>query len=173
MRRPTSGKLSVFGHGQRAPLSAVRSPGRAGLTVHVEMTASAEGTRADEDAARLAERQRKLGDEVLTFPDQPPVPFDDNSAERMIRLALGLREDSRPNRDGIGAGMQAGPMSAWQTLIFRGHEPPRQESRRTLCVTDPQGPANREVGGKSHAASEPRPSLRTAGPTRLPCEVTA
>ncbi len=77
----------------------------------------------DPQARRLIKRLRRHRDDVLTFLDQPSVPFDNNLAERAIRPAVILRKNSYGNRSQPGADMQAVFMSIFFTLKKRGHNP--------------------------------------------------
>lgn len=74
-------------------------------------------------AARLLKRLRRHRGDLLTFVDQPNVPFDNNHAERSIRPAVILRKNSYGNRSQQGADCQAVLMSVFRTLKQRGHDP--------------------------------------------------
>ena len=87
------------------------------------LTALADATYADADAARLAKRLSKHRDELFTFLDYPAVPYDNNLAERMIRPAVILRKNCQSNRSEKGAAVQAVLMSVYRTLKLRGHDP--------------------------------------------------
>jgi transposase len=77
----------------------------------------------DPQARRLIKRLRRHQHEVLTFLDQPGVPFDNNLAERAIRPAVILRKNSYGNRSEYSADVQAVLMSIFFTLKKRGHNP--------------------------------------------------
>ena len=72
---------------------------------------------------RLIKRLRRHRDELLTFLDEPDVPFDNNLAERAIRPAVMIRKNSFGNRSDRGADTQAVLMSVYRTLQQRGHAP--------------------------------------------------
>jgi transposase len=77
----------------------------------------------DKDAKRLIKRLRRHRDELLTFLDEPEVPFDHNHGERGIRPAVMIRKNSFGNRSDRGADTQAVLMSVYRTLQQRGHAP--------------------------------------------------
>jgi transposase len=77
----------------------------------------------DKDAKRLIKRLRRHRDDLLTFLDEPDVPFDNNHAERAIRPAVMIRKNSFGNRSNRGADTQAVLMSVYRTLQQRGHAP--------------------------------------------------
>jgi transposase len=77
----------------------------------------------DKDAKRLIKRLRRHRDELLTFLDEPEVPFDNNHGERAIRPAVMIRKNSFGNRSDRGADTQAVLMSVYRTLQQRGHAP--------------------------------------------------
>jgi transposase len=77
----------------------------------------------DKDAQRLIKRLRRHRDDLLTFLDEPEVPFDNNHAERAIRPAVMIRKNSFGNRSDRGADAQAVLMSVYRTLQQRGHAP--------------------------------------------------
>jgi hypothetical protein len=77
----------------------------------------------DTDAKRLIKRLRRHRDDLLTFLDEPNVPFDNNHAERAIRPAVMIRKNSFGNRSERGADAQAVLMSVYRTLQQRGHAP--------------------------------------------------
>lgn len=79
----------------------------------------------DKQAKRLLKRLRRHQDDLLTFLDQPGVPFDNNHAERSIRPAVIIRKNSYGNRSAFGADCQAVLMSIFRTLKQRGHDPIR------------------------------------------------
>ncbi|MBV8311317.1 MAG: IS66 family transposase, partial [Planctomycetaceae bacterium] len=57
----------------------------------------------DTDAKRLIKRLRRHRDDLLTFLDEPNVPFDNNHAERALRPAAMIRKNSFGNRSERGA----------------------------------------------------------------------
>jgi transposase len=75
------------------------------------------------DAARLAGRLRKYGDELLTFLWDDAIPADNNAAERAIRPAVLMRKNSYANQSDRGANTQAVLMSVYRTLRQRGRDP--------------------------------------------------
>ncbi len=77
----------------------------------------------DRDAKRLIKRLRRHRDELLTFLNEPEVPFDNNHGERVIRPAVMIRKNSFGNRSDRGADTQAVLMSVYRTLQQRGHAP--------------------------------------------------
>jgi len=77
----------------------------------------------DQQARRLLKRFRRHRDDLLTFLDDPAVPFDNNAAERAIRPAVIIRKNSYGNRSARGADTQAVMMSIYRTLKQRGHDP--------------------------------------------------
>jgi transposase len=77
----------------------------------------------DKDATRLIKRLKRHRDELLTFLDEPGVPFDNNHGERGIRPAVMIRKNSFGNRSDRGADTQAVLMSVYRTLQQRGHAP--------------------------------------------------
>jgi len=79
----------------------------------------------DARAKRLVKRFRRHRNDLLTFLDQPGVPFDNNTAERAIRPAVIIRKNSYGNRSPRGADCQAVLMSVFRTLKHRGHDPIR------------------------------------------------
>jgi transposase len=94
---------------------------RARLTIRLdELIATA---WEDKDAKRLIKRLRRHRDDLLTFLDEPNVPFDNNHAERAIRPAVMIRKNSFGNRSERGADAQAVLMSVYRTLQQRGHAP--------------------------------------------------
>jgi transposase len=62
---------------------------------------------------------------LFTFLDQEGDLFDNNHAERSIRPAVSLRNNSYGNRNQQGANCQAVLMSVFRTLKQRGHDPIR------------------------------------------------
>ena len=77
----------------------------------------------DKQSQRLLKRFRRHRDDLLTFLDDPAVPFDNNAAERAIRPAVIIRKNSYGNRSQRGADTQAVLMSIYRTLKQRGHDP--------------------------------------------------
>ena len=77
----------------------------------------------DKQARRLLKRFRRHRDDLLTFLDDPAVPFDNNAAERAVRPAVIIRKNSYGNRSQRGADTQAVLMSIYRTLKQRGHDP--------------------------------------------------
>jgi transposase len=94
---------------------------RARLTVRLDELIATEWE--DKDAKRLNKRLRRHRDDLLTFLDEPDVPFDNNLAERAIRPAVMIRKNSFGNRSDRGADTQAVLMSVYRTLQQRGHAP--------------------------------------------------
>jgi hypothetical protein len=74
-------------------------------------------------ARRLVKRLRRHASELFTFLDHAGVPFDNNHAEREIRLAVIARKNSYANGSEDGAANQAILMSVFRTLKQRGHNP--------------------------------------------------
>jgi len=77
----------------------------------------------DSQAKRLVKRLRRHRNDLLTFLDQPGVPFENNLAERAIRPAVIIRKNSYGNRSEQGADVQAILMSIFFTLKKRGLNP--------------------------------------------------
>jgi transposase len=75
------------------------------------------------EARRLIKRLRRHQSDLLTFLDQPGVPFDNNHAEREVRPAVIIRKNSYGNRSEVGADAQAVLMTIFRTLKKRGHQP--------------------------------------------------
>jgi transposase len=94
---------------------------RARLTIRLDELIATEWE--DKDAKRLIKRLRRHRDELLTFLDEPEVPFDNNHGERAIRPAVMIRKNSFGNRSDRGADTQAVLMSVYRTLQQRGHAP--------------------------------------------------
>jgi transposase len=94
---------------------------RARLTARLDELIATEWE--DKDAKRLIKRLRRHRDELLTFLDEPGVPFDNNHGERWIRPAVMIRKNSFGNRSDRGADTQAVLMSVYRTLQQRGHAP--------------------------------------------------
>ena len=94
---------------------------RARLTARLDELIATEWE--DKDAKRLIKRLRRHRDELLTFLDEPEVPFDNNHGERGIRPAVMIRKNSFGNRSDRGADTQAVLMSVYRTLRQRGHAP--------------------------------------------------
>src|SRR4051794_178116 len=94
---------------------------RARLTARLDELIATEWQ--DKDAKRLIKRLRRHRDELLTFLDEPEVPFDNNHGARGIRPAVMIRKNSFGNRSDRGADTQAVLMSVYRTLQQRGHAP--------------------------------------------------
>jgi len=77
----------------------------------------------DSQAKRLLKRFRRHRKHLLTFLDDPAVPFDNNHGERAIRPAVIIRKNIYGNRSQRGADTQAVLMSIYRTLKQRGHDP--------------------------------------------------
>jgi transposase len=75
------------------------------------------------EARRLVKRLRRHQQELFTFVLDPKVPFENNFAERIIRLAVIMRKNSFNNRSDKGASTQAILMSVFTTLKQRGLNP--------------------------------------------------
>lgn len=80
-------------------------------------------TWKDGQAKRLLKRFRRHRQHLLTFLDDPAVPFDNNHGERAIRPAVIIRKNIYGNRSQRGADTQAVLMSIYRTLKQRGHDP--------------------------------------------------
>lgn len=91
--------------------------------LHVRLDELMEEPWGDKQAQRLVKRFRRHRDHLLTFLDNPAVPFDNNAAERAIRPAVIIRKNSYGNRSQRGADAQAVLMSIYRTLKQRGHDP--------------------------------------------------
>ncbi len=75
------------------------------------------------EALRLANRLKRHQNEIFTFVLDPEVPFDNNFAERMIRLGVIMRKNSFNNRSQKGARTQSILMSIFTTLKQRNLNP--------------------------------------------------
>ena len=75
------------------------------------------------DAARLAGRLYKYGQELLAFLSDDAIPPDNNAAERAIRPAVLIRKNSYANQSDRGALTQAVLMSIYRTLRQRNLDP--------------------------------------------------
>ncbi|HEU5293953.1 MAG TPA: IS66 family transposase [Burkholderiaceae bacterium] len=75
------------------------------------------------DAARLAGRLHKYGEELLSFLADDAIPPDNNAAERAIRPAVLIRKNSYANQSDRGALTQAVLMSIYRTLRQRRRDP--------------------------------------------------
>ena len=75
------------------------------------------------EARRLVKRLRRHQQELFTFVLNHQVPFENNFAERIIRLAVIMRKNSFNNRSAKGASTQAILMSVFTTLKQRGLNP--------------------------------------------------
>jgi hypothetical protein len=73
----------------------------------------------------LIKRRRRHQNDLFTFLKKGGVPFDDNHAERSIRLAVIIRKNSYGNRSEQGSDCQATLMSIFRTLKQCGHDPIR------------------------------------------------
>jgi transposase len=104
---------------------------------------------ADPDAARLAARLRRWQDGLFTFLDHPRADWHNNLAERQIRPAVILRNNSQCNRSQQGAATQAVLMSIHRTLKLRGHDPRAaiHHALRTLSATGTLPPLPESVAG--------------------------
>lgn len=89
------------------------------------------------DAARLAGRLHKYGEELLTFLSDDAIPPDNNAAERAIRPAVLIRKNSYANQSDRGALTQAVLMSIYRTLRQRHLDPLATllEALRQLATT--------------------------------------
>ncbi len=95
----------------------------------------------DANARRLIKRLRRHQNDLLTFLDQPNVPFENNAAERAIRPAVIIRKNSYGNRSEQGSDCQSVMMSIFRTLKQRGHDPIRTiVSALTVYLTTGQLP---------------------------------
>jgi hypothetical protein len=112
----------------------------------------------DKDAKRLIKRLRRHRDDLLTFLDEPDVPFDNNHAERAIRPAVMIRKNSFGNRSDRGADTQAVLMSVYRTLQQRGHAPLKTvvDALTTYLKTGklPPLPANVTAAGYTSEGAE-------------------
>ena len=79
----------------------------------------------DSHAKRLVKRLARYQQSLFTFLDHDGVPFENNHAERSIRPAVILLENSYGNRSEQAADCQAVLMSIFRTLKQRGHDPIR------------------------------------------------
>ena len=77
----------------------------------------------DPQALRLIKRLRRHQADLFPCLAQPPVPFDNNPAERALRPAGIIRKTSYGKRSDRGADTQAVLMSIFRTLKQRGHNP--------------------------------------------------
>ena len=78
---------------------------------------------ANKEARRLVKRLVKYQHEIFTFLIKTDVPFDNNFAERMIRLGVIMRKNSFNNRSQKGANTQSILMSIFVTLKQRDLNP--------------------------------------------------
>ncbi len=86
---------------------------------------------------RLAKRLRKYAAHVFAFLDHADVPLENNFAERQIRAAVILRNNSQSNRSDRGATPQAVPISVYHTLPLVGLAPTLQApSSVAFSITD-------------------------------------
>ena len=91
--------------------------------LHSRLDQLARETSSDPDVTRLIKRLNKYHHALLTFLDEPGVPFDNNLAEREIRPAVLMRKNSFHNMSHDGAITQAVLMTIYRTLKLRGHDP--------------------------------------------------
>ena len=86
---------------------------------------------------RLVKRLRRRQHELFTFLREPAVPFENNFAERIIRLAVIMRKNSYNNRSKKGASTQAILMSVFTTIKQRGLNPIQitEQALRTYITT--------------------------------------
>lgn len=86
---------------------------------------------------RLIKRLRRHQHELFTFVLEHEVPFENNFAERIIRLAVIMRKNSYNNRSDKGASTQAILMSVFTTLKQRGLNPIKivEQALRTYITT--------------------------------------
>jgi transposase len=82
-------------------------------------------TSSGPDARRLIKHLAKYRHALLTFLDDPGLPFDNNPAEREIRPAVLMRKNSFHNMSQDRTTKQAVLMTIYQTLKLRGHDPTR------------------------------------------------
>ena len=87
------------------------------------LQAMAYGDWENPSAIRLAKRLKRHQNEIFTFVLETEVPFDNNFAERMIRLGVIMRKNSFNNRSQKGAGTQSVLMSIFTTLKQRDLNP--------------------------------------------------
>jgi hypothetical protein len=85
----------------------------------------------------LVKRLRRRQHELFTFLREPAVPFENNFAERIIRLAVIMRKNSYNNRSKKGASTQAILMSVFTTIKQRGLNPIQitEQALRTYITT--------------------------------------
>jgi transposase len=81
------------------------------------------GGWTDADATRLVKRLAKYRHSLLTFLDDPEVPFHNNRAEREIRPAVIARKNSFHNTSDRGAATQSILMTIYRTLKLRARDP--------------------------------------------------
>jgi len=77
----------------------------------------------NKEALRLIKRLKRHQHELFTFVLETEVPFDNNFAERMIRLGVIMRKNSYNNRSVKGARTQSVLMSVFITIKQRGLNP--------------------------------------------------
>ncbi|QDU95802.1 IS66 family transposase [Lignipirellula cremea] len=75
------------------------------------------------DAARLAKRLAKYGDQLLTFLWHDEIPSDNNHGERQIRPAVMIRKNSYGNHSDRGMLTQSVLMTIFRTLKLRNQQP--------------------------------------------------
>lgn len=77
----------------------------------------------NKEVLRLIKRLNRHQQELFTFVLETDVPFDNNFAERMIRLGVIMRKNSYNNRSNKGARTQSVLMSVFITIKQRGLNP--------------------------------------------------
>ena len=78
---------------------------------------------------------RRPGDHLITFPDDPQIPFENNFAERQVRPVVVLRKNRRSNRSAREARTQAVLMS-----VYRAAAAARPRPRQTVAAALRTGP---------------------------------
>lgn len=96
---------------------------------------------------RLVKRMVRHQTDLFTFLDQKGVPFENNLAERAIRPAVIIRQNSYGNRSQHGADTQAILMSIFFTLKKRGRNPMKimQEALTTSLKTSQLPPLPQQI----------------------------
>ncbi len=77
----------------------------------------------NKEVLRLIKRLKRHQHELFTFVLETEVPFDNNFAERMIRLGVIMRKNSYNNRSAKGAHTQSVLMSVFITIKQRDLNP--------------------------------------------------
>ena len=105
--------------------------------LNVRLAKLAAEEHLDADTRRLTKRLGKYAEYLFTFLDYADVSFENNFAERQIRPAVILRENSQSNRSEQGAATQAVLMSVYRTLKLRGLNPTKAiaDALRTYVAT--------------------------------------